>query len=189
MEKPPISNPDSSNVKPLIKSTKTNLMGSFIFTVFLALSLGLIHQVITLPKACTENPQSSIMKMESQIQEDIDRTVYDWLESSMTTNLKLLQYLDFALIFLLLSFTYFKVNSLYKKSAIETLAVFVSFFGCWFLIFILMRDFLFQNSSEDCIIGLTRNLHIIQNLSMFYFVMLAFIAFQQFLTKNCEKST
>ena len=176
----PISNPDSSNVKPQTKSTKTK--GFFIFSVFLALFFGLIYQVLTLPKACTENPQSPIMKLVSQIQEEI--TEFDnWLENNLGTNL-ILQCLTFVLIFLLLSLTYFKVNSLYKTLAMETLAVFVIFFGCWFMIFLLMRDYLFQDSSEDCEIGLAKNFLLFQNLGLCYFVMLAFIAFQQFLTKK-----
>ena len=183
MEKPP-SKQITSNVGTQTKRTKTNLVGTFIYSVLVTLIMGGIFQAISLPKACNEDPQSPIMKLESQIQEEFTE-IDNWLENNLGTNL-ILRYLYFALIFLLLSLTYFKVNSFYKKYAIETLAFFVCFFGGWFLIFMLMRDYLFKDSSKDCKIRLTRNLHDIQNYSMCYFVMLAFIAFQQFLTKNCE---
>ena len=186
MEKP-LSKQITSNVGTQTKSTKTNLVGTFIYSVLVALIMGGIFQAISLPKACNEDPQSPIMKLESQIQEEFTE-IDNWLENNLGTNLQLfIQYLKNVLIFLTLSLTYFIVSSLYKDSAIETLTLFVSLFGCWIMIFKFMRDYYFQDSSENCKIELTKNLHEVQLVCMFHFVMLAFIAFQQFLTKNCEK--
>ena len=186
----PTSNQNSPNVKLQTKRTKTNLMRSFFLVVFLALATGVFLQVISLPKTCTEDPQSPIMKLESQIQKElmeIDRIAYDWLKNNLNSIMKIcLQKLNIVLMFFVLSLSYFFVNSMYKDSAIETLALFVSLFGCWIMIFKSIRDYYFQDSSENCRIELTKNLHEVQLVCMFHFVMLAFIAFQQFLTKNCE---
>ena len=124
MGKPP-SKQITSNVGTQTKRTKTNLVGTFFYSVLVALIMGGIFQAISLPKACNEDPQSPMMKLESQIQEEFTE-IDNWLENNLGTNL-ILRYLYFALIFLLLSLTYFKVNSFYKKFAIETLAFFVCF--------------------------------------------------------------
>ena len=175
---------------------KIHLIGAFFSTVLVAIVVEGIFQAIFLPKACNEDPQTPIMKLESQFQEELTeltkplRKMDAWLENNLDENVKLvLPYFSNVILFLGFSVIYFMVNSAYKESAIEILGISVSTFGGLGLVHLLTRDYLFQDSSEDCELELTKRLHVFQFVCMFHFVMLAFIAFQQFLTKNCEKST
>ena len=190
MEKPP-SKTISPDVRPEPKRTKINLVGSFILSVLVALVVGGIFQAISLPKACNKNPKTPIMKLEYQIQEDLTelteplKNVDAWLENHLDGNVKL--FLTVAIVFLLLSSYYFMANSAYKESAIDTLGVSVSTLGGTYLAYMLTRDYFFQDSSEECEFELTKNLHIFQLVCLIHIVLLAFVAFQNFLTKNCGK--
>ena len=192
MGKPP-SKQITSNVGTQTKRTKTNLVGTFIYSVLVALIMGGIFQAISLPKACNEDPQTPIMKLESQFQEELTeltkplRKMDAWLENNLDENVKLvLPYFSNVILFLGFSLYYFLINSAFKESAIDTLGVFVSTFGGMYLAYMLNKDYFFQDSSEDCKMKLDEGLHHAQMNIGFFFVLLGFIAFQQFLTKNCE---
>ena len=76
---------------------------------------------------------------------------------------------------------------MYKEAPIKTLSTSLCLNGCFILVSMLTRYYFFQESSESCKIALDVPVQIAQLSGGAFFVTLAFIAFQQFLTKHCEK--
>ena len=185
-----------SNAKPGTKMSQVTdfilfLIVSLIGAV-LILALVLFFQGLLLPKACTENSQSPIVKFESQIREDFTELIKPlenvdaWFENNLNDNVKFV--MKYLVIFLELAFVYHLLHSIYiSQSAITTFSMSLCVNGCFILFSMLLRYYFFQDSSEDCKIGLDMILHINQINCGSFFVLLAFIAFQQFLTKNCGK--
>ena len=161
------------------------------------LALVLFFQTLLLPQACTENPQSPIANFESQILEDFTEltkfleNVDAWLENNLNHNVKFV--MEHLFVFLELAFVYHLLHSdsMYISQSAVAIFIFTMFLcvnGFFILVSTFQRYYFFQDSSEDCKIGLDI---ILQNLFQIncgsFFVLLAFIAFQHFLTKNCEK--
>ena len=76
---------------------------------------------------------------------------------------------------------------MYKEAPIKTLSTSLCLNGGFILVSMLQRYYFFQDSNEDCKSGLDMILHAIQISCGAFFVILAFIAFKQILTKTCEK--
>ena len=89
--------------------------------------------------------------------------------------------------FLEFSFIYYLLNSVYKEAPILTLFFSLCLNGSLILVSMLPRYYFFQDSNEICKIALEVPVQIAQISGGAIFVTLAFIAFQQFLTKHCEK--
>ena len=198
------TSPNPTNCSNSKLETKMSQVTDFILILIISLigavlilALGLFFQALLLPKACTENPQSSITKFELQIREDFEEltkyleNVDAWLENNLNHNVKFV--MEHLFVFLELAFVYHLLHSdsMYISQSAIAIFIFTMFLcvnGFFILVSTFQRYYFFQDSSEDCKIGLDI---ILQNLFQIgcgaSFVLLALIAFQQILTKNCEK--
>ena len=182
---PSKSNPSEDQPKPqniTFKQFVTNHLGIVLALLTIAAFFGaLICIVLILPRACNKNPQNSIMKLESQVQ-NLGLIFKDWLNCDS----KLAVMGKYFLGFCLAVFGYFLHDFGMKISFIGSLtfAVFYSIFLCHGVL--LARDYIFEDSNDTCKLGLTAGLERIQQFSLYYSMLLIFIKIQQILSAKCK---
>ena len=178
-----------SKSKTEVKEFKEFLNGQMgkilFFTILLCLFLSFLVNILALPRACNENPQSSIMKLESQVQKfgsKFQSKIQDWFNSEDQFAIFGKYFLGFGLAVIF----YFLHDTMMKIVPLPTLTISTFYPGfCW-LGAMVARDFIFQDSTDRCKFEITRTIEDSQMFGLVYFAFLIFIKLQHFLSKRMK---
>ena len=180
MEKLPSKS--KSDTKNIVNDQIGKFLALFIILTFFG---ALLCNILNLPRACNENPQDLIMKLESQVQKSVSNlatVIEDWVNSDNSFAIISKYFLGFVLAV----FVYFLHDFIVKNSFFTFLSFTTCYAGfCW-LGNIVARDYIFQDSSDRCQKILTLRLEFYQTIGLAYIAFIVFIKLQHVLSKSTK---
>ena len=81
----------------------------------------------------------------------------------------------------------YNINKSFGETIMEQAAIFACCYGGWYFGYIATQEYVFQDSNEDCLTGINRNLHKHLSFAMMNFFIWIIGTLVEFLIKSCSK--